>query len=178
VCNTRFDHCSLLKYLCEKWHLEPLGTRTQQAASIGVAIHGDGVARTDTPPFIRVSNQSLIPECVELERKSSNSNQHGLHHFADYLHAELDRLAADAVESAARLARTGNAWVRFKSALGSLMTSFGQWLSKDFYDARDQREGRTSQAFTRLAQSVGVTTGATGSNASATTSRTPPVSPD
>lgn len=178
VCNTRFDHCSLLKYLCDKWHLEPLGKRTQAAASIAAAIHGGGVARADTPVFIRVTNQSLIPTHVELERKSSNGNQHGLHHFADFLHAELDRLAADAVGSAASLVRAGNAWVRFKSALGSLLTSFGQWLSKDFYDARDQRDARTSDAFTRLSRSAGAISGVPRNDAAATPSQASSVSAD
>ncbi|MEM5294348.1 alkaline phosphatase family protein [Burkholderia sp. JPY481] len=181
VCNERFDHCSLLKYLCDKWQMPPLGERTAASANLGVAIRHDGGARADTPPFIRVPNQSLIAEHVELERKSSNGNQHGLHHFADFLHAELDRLAADAVEAAAQLARTGNAWVRFKSALGSLMMSLGQWLSKDFYDARDQRDARTSQAFTRLRQSVRAATPGSARNdppppATATPSPVSPVS--
>ncbi|SMG55426.1 alkaline phosphatase family protein [Paraburkholderia susongensis] len=179
VCHARFDHCSLLKYLCEKWQLEPLGRRVQQkeTASVGEAILGTGAARTDTPAFIRVTNQSLIAEHVELERKSSNGNQHGLHHFADYLHEELDQLAAHAVESAAQLTRTNNAWTRVTSALGSLMVSFGQWLNKDFYEARDQRDARTSQAFTRLAQSVHKTTGAQPKDAAATMRQTSSVSP-
>ncbi|OLL28189.1 phospholipase [Burkholderia sp. SRS-W-2-2016] len=155
VCHDTFDHCSLLKYLSDKWQLAPaLGRRTAQAASIGAAIRNSGAARTDTPAFIRVTNQSLIAEHVELERKSSNGNQHGLHSFADYLHAELDRLAADAIGAAAQLARTANAWVRFKSGLGSLMMGFGQWLSKDFYTAKDQRDARTSDAVTRLRQAA------------------------
>ncbi|MBN3847602.1 phospholipase [Paraburkholderia sp. Ac-20342] len=177
VCHTQFDHCSLLKYLCDKWKLAPLGLRTQKASSVGEAMGGTDVARTDTPAFIRVSNQLLIAEHVELERKSSNGNQHGLHYFADYLHEELDRLSANAVASAAQLANAGNAWVRFKSTLGSLMTSFGQWLSKDFYAARDQRDARTSDAFTRLSQSVRKTTGAPSKDARANTDQTRPVSP-
>src|ERR1700732_3104736 len=35
---TVFDHTSLLKYLTDKWNLGPLGLRTQQANSIGVAL--------------------------------------------------------------------------------------------------------------------------------------------
>jgi phospholipase C len=178
VCNERFDHCSLLKYLCDKWQMPSLGRRAEASANLGVAIRRGGNARTDTPAFIRVPNQALIAEHVELERKSSNGNQDGLHHFADFLHAELDLLAAQAVEAAAQLARTGNAWVRFKSALGSLMMSFGQWLSKDFYDARDQRDARTSQAFTRLRQSFhDATPGAARNDALAPTSPVVPVSP-
>ncbi|HEY1216661.1 MAG TPA: alkaline phosphatase family protein, partial [Bryobacteraceae bacterium] len=152
VCHVQFDHCSVLRYLCDKWNLAALGNRVQSAASIGLAVRGTGTARADTPQFIRVSNQSLIPDHVELEKKSSNNNQLGLHHFADFLHAELDRLTAGAVVSAAKLAGAESRWVRVKSALGSAMISFGQWLSKDFYQARDQREARTSHAFTRLAQ--------------------------
>ncbi|WP_341316833.1 alkaline phosphatase family protein [Paraburkholderia sp. IMGN_8] len=154
VCHAQFDHSSLLKYLTDKWALGPLGKRVQAAASAGRAIRSRGVARTDTPPFIRVTNQSLIPEHVDLERKSSNGNQHGLNHFADHLHAELDLLAAGLVESAAQLARKDTVWVRMKSALGSAMVGFGQWLSKDFYEAQSDREKRTGQAFTRLRQSA------------------------
>ena len=92
---------------------------------------------------------------------------------------ELDQLAAHAVEAAAQLARTGNAWMRFKSALGSLIMSFGQWLSKDFYDARDQRDARTSQAFTRLQQSMrGATPGSPRNDAKPSTSAVTPVSPE
>ncbi|CAB3646502.1 hypothetical protein LMG22037_00637 [Paraburkholderia phenoliruptrix] len=152
VCHAQFDHCSVLKYLCDKWNLAPLGKRAQAAASVGLAIRTTGTARADTPQFIRVSNQSLIPDHVELEKKSSNSNQLGLHHFADFLHAELDRLATGAVISAANMARAESRWARLKSALGSAMIGFGQWLSKDFYQARDEREARTSHAFTRLSQ--------------------------
>ena len=152
VCHAQFDHCSLLKYLCDKWKMAPLGKRTEASASVGLAIRTTGAARTDTPQFIRVSNQSLIPEHVELEKKSSNNNQQGLHHFADFLHAELDRLTTEAVVSAANVARAQNGWVRMKSALGSAMIGVGQWLSKDFYQARDQRDARTSHAFTRLSE--------------------------
>jgi phospholipase C len=152
VCHAQFDHCSVLKYLCDKWNLAPLGKRAQAAASVGLAIRITGTARADTPQFIRVSNQSLIPDHVELEKKSSNSNPLGLHHFADFLHAELDRLATGAVISAANIARAESRWARLKSALGSAMIGFGQWLSKDFYQARDEREARTSHAFTRLSQ--------------------------
>jgi phospholipase C len=152
VCHTQFDHCSLLKYLCDKWQLGSLGKRVDAAASVGAAIRVTGAARTDTPAFIRVTNQSLIAEKVELEKKASNGNQHGLHHFADYLHAELDKLASGVVVSAAHIAQAETAWVRLKSAIGSAFMSFGQWLSKDFYQAKDQREARTSHAFTRLSQ--------------------------
>jgi phospholipase C len=152
VCHAQFDHCSLLKYLCDKWKMAPLGKRTEASASVGLAIRTTGAARADTPQFIRVSNQSLIPEHVELEKKSSNNNQQGLHHFADFLHAELDRLTTEAVVSAANVARAQNGWVRMKSALGSAMIGVGQWLSKDFYQARDQRDARTSHAFTRLSE--------------------------
>ncbi len=152
VCHAQFDHCSVLRYLCDKWGLPPLGKRTEASASVGLAIRTIGTPRADTPQFIRVSNQSLIPEHVELEKKASNSNQRGLHHFADFLHIELDRLETYAVVSAANLARADNGWVRVKSVLGSALIGLGQWLSKDFYQVRDLRDERTSHAFTRLSR--------------------------
>jgi phospholipase C len=152
VCHAQFDHCSVLKYLCDKWGLPPLGKRTEASSSVGLAIRTTGTPRADTPQFIRVSNQSLIPDHVELEKKSSNNNQRGLHHFADFLHTELDRLETTAVVSAANFARAENRWVSLKNLLGSALIGLGEWLSKDFYRARDLRDERTSHAFTRLSQ--------------------------
>ena len=158
VCHTQCDHSSLLKYLCDKWDLPPLGNRARTAASFGSAIRDKGEPRTDTPPFIRVTNKSLIPDHPELERRFSNGNQNALHHFADHLHAELDRLSADIIDSASKLARKETRWVRLKSMLGFALEACGRWLNKDFYDARRDREARTERAFTRLSQSADVAT--------------------
>src|SRR4029077_9467114 len=47
--HTLFDHTSVLKYLTEKWSLGPLGKRTAQASSIGMALsakcHKNDLAR-------------------------------------------------------------------------------------------------------------------------------------
>ncbi|MES2366208.1 MAG: alkaline phosphatase family protein [Pseudomonadota bacterium] len=56
VVKTVFDHTSLLRYLCDKWNLPPLGARmqpsagSQQARSIAEAI--SPTLRTDTPASI------------------------------------------------------------------------------------------------------------------------------
>jgi phospholipase C len=58
------------------------------------------------------------------------------------------------VVSAANFARAENRWVSLKNLLGSALIGLGEWLSKDFYRARDLRDERTSHAFTRLSQRV------------------------
>ena len=56
VVKTRFDHTSILRYLCEKWQLPPLGDRMQagagalQANSLGAALSPRSQPRSDTPP--------------------------------------------------------------------------------------------------------------------------------
>ncbi len=55
VVSTVFDHTSLLRYVCEKWGLPPLGQRMQtgagalQAASIGPVLRQRSTPRTDAP---------------------------------------------------------------------------------------------------------------------------------
>lgn len=155
-CHERFDHCSLLKYLQDKWELGSLGARTDHANSIGVAISSGGAARTGTPPFIRVSNQSLIPEFPELERRTSNPHERGLHWFADYLFVELDNATTDAVSSVAALARRNSVWTRMTGALGYALVIFGHWLSKGFFAAKSARETHTENAFDQLRRSRGL----------------------
>ncbi|WP_206997053.1 alkaline phosphatase family protein [Trinickia mobilis] len=155
-CHERFDHCSLLKYLQDKWELGPLGARTANAASIGVAIQSGAMARSGTPPFIRVSNQSLIPKFPELERRTSNPHEQGLHWFADYLFAELDKAGANAMDTVTKLARRNTAWVRMTGALGYALVIVGHWVSKGFFAAKSAREIHTEKAFDRLRESRGL----------------------
>jgi len=95
--HTEFDHTSVLKYLIEKWALEPLGERTAQAASIGVAIRPD--ARRDDPlPFIEMTAEQLKPEKPEIEDEAFGLSEHhqALRRFAAYLKAKTwgDSIAA------------------------------------------------------------------------------------
>ncbi|MFZ0845144.1 MAG: alkaline phosphatase family protein [Pseudolabrys sp.] len=59
VVDTQFDHTSLLKFLTEKWNLEPLPSKRLQAAnSIEIALN-QAVARTTTPKQIVLSPDQL-----------------------------------------------------------------------------------------------------------------------
>jgi phospholipase C len=49
VIKTDFDHTSLLRYLCDKWKLEPLGERAQRANSFADELQRLRQPRTDTP---------------------------------------------------------------------------------------------------------------------------------
>lgn len=58
VCKTPFDHTSILRYVCDKWGLAPLGMRTDpaagafQAKSLAPELMTLGTAREDTPASI------------------------------------------------------------------------------------------------------------------------------
>jgi phospholipase C len=150
--HTQFDHTSLLKYLCDKWEMAPLGERARAANSIAAAIRTTGTPRVDAPPFIRVPNQDLIPENVTAERDSTNANATGLHHFADFLLRGADELAEDAVIGLATEAR---AWGRFKYHIGQFLVRFGERLSKDFRQVRTAREARTANTVAFLQKQTG-----------------------
>jgi phospholipase C len=67
VINAQFDHTSLLKFMTEKWHLQPLPSKRLQAAnSIGIALN-QTAARTATPKQIVLSPNQLRPPDPVLE---------------------------------------------------------------------------------------------------------------
>lgn len=147
--HTQFDHTSLLKYLQDKWKLGALGNRTAHANSIACAI-GTANARTDTMPFIRVSNADLISSDVEAERNTSNVNQEALHHFAEYLQRNMDRGMEIAVDLAADSAKVANAWISLKHWIGRQFTKAGAWMSQDMRMAQQLRMERTKSTLARL----------------------------
>jgi phospholipase C len=151
--HTQFDHTSLLKYLCDKWDMAPLGERTRTANSIATAIRVTGEPRVaDTPPFIRVPNTSLIPDDARVERDATNANADGLHRFADWLRAQTNAVSTDVVEA---LAVDARAWTRFKHRVGTRVIAFGDWLDKDFVRQRRSREARTAATVGVVRASIG-----------------------
>jgi hypothetical protein len=54
ILSTQFDHTSLLKYLIDKWNLEPLTERDRQATSIAGAIRTSRRPSSDTPKTVPV----------------------------------------------------------------------------------------------------------------------------
>jgi phospholipase C len=63
--HTQFDHTSFLKYLIDKWNLDPLGERAAQANSLAVALRLVGSARRDTPPKIEVEPATAAEKLAE-----------------------------------------------------------------------------------------------------------------
>jgi phospholipase C len=86
--NTQFDHTSLLKYLIDKWDLDPLGRRAAAATSIAVALR-ESQPRTDTIPFIRVSYTQLMPPNPELETRDDSIHHDALRLFAQHLQDQM-----------------------------------------------------------------------------------------
>jgi phospholipase C len=148
--HTVFDHTSLLRYLCDKWGMPPLGERARVANSIAVGIRTTGGPRTDTPSFIRVATQDLIPEHPLAEQEATNHNAEGLHQFAAYLRRESDSLSTAVVAIAADVAIKINAWTRFKDFLGRRVISFGNWLRRDFQHQKQAKEKVTKVTMEKL----------------------------
>ena len=140
--HTPFDHTSVLKYLCDKWGMPPLGERTRAANSIAAAIRP--TPRTDdTPAFIRVANTDLIPDNPDAERESTNANANGLHRFADWLLAQVDNADTEIVKAVTLEAR---GWVGLKHRIGRALIAWGNRLDHDYVRNRTAREQRTESA--------------------------------
>lgn len=132
--DTQFDHTSLLKYLSNKWNLEPLGARTQNANSIGVAMR-ESQPRTDTLPFIRVPYSDLIPPKPDLEKLDSTTHHRALEAFSNFLKGELDEVAAKMLEEVAR----ASDWMRVKASIGRQLIRLGSFLTKDLDENNQKR---------------------------------------
>jgi phospholipase C len=98
VLSTRFDHTSVLKYLIEKWQLEPLPSRrVEDAVSIGVAVTSP-VARTDTIRSIDLTLEQLTPPDLDKEEEIFgivNAHQTALQKLSAYLNVALWERTAD-----------------------------------------------------------------------------------
>jgi phospholipase C len=98
-----FDHTSVLRYLCDKWALAPLGRRTAAANSIGVALQLDGAPREDAP--IRAGAPAAAPRALRALARDVlppelNDNQKAILSLSQVLEKET----RDAAE--AKLARS------------------------------------------------------------------------
>jgi phospholipase C len=144
--NAIFDHTSLLKYLTDKWNLGPLGERTRQANSIGIAVN-QSVPRDDTVPFIRVPYSNLIPDNSQIEKDDTSQHHEALYAFAWYLAKGIDSGTTDLVTA---LTKTSGFLVESKAMLGKLMVRVGAALSKDSDDLKKKRTMVTSDVARRV----------------------------
>jgi phospholipase C len=96
VLHERFDHTSLLRYLCDKWGLGPLGRRAEMAQSFAPAIRTTGAPRADTPARIdvpaaaapRALPRAAAPEARPDAEPALNGNQRALVAFSQYLESQ------------------------------------------------------------------------------------------
>jgi phospholipase C len=138
--HTDFDHTSLLKYLIDKWGLDPLGQRTAAANSIAVAMRNN--RRDDTVGFIRVPYTDLVPEHPEWEQEEPTAHQIGIHAFAYFLSKEEDAATAAALETAVEDA----GWLfKAQSALARFFTAVGNWLNQRVQRRRQERIRQTTK---------------------------------
>ncbi|MGA7179830.1 MAG: alkaline phosphatase family protein [Thiobacillaceae bacterium] len=85
VCHTQFDHTSVLRYVCDKWGLVPLGRRAQGANSVSQAFANAFLApRQDTPEVL----QAGTPE-EETAPTQPNANQLAIATTVDVMSSEL-----------------------------------------------------------------------------------------
>lgn len=101
VDHTTFDHTSILRYLCEKWDLQPLTERDKQANSIGSVLDFSGPLRTGTPASVQASIQAPVP--VQSDSPSVTNHEQGLLSFARYLDAAMEHTGDAAVAAYQRL---------------------------------------------------------------------------
>jgi phospholipase C len=115
VIKTVFDHTSLLRYLCEKWNLEPLGLRMQAAAGTKRANNfADELAkltspRTDTPETLTAK----VPPMVRARRAVTEpplvGSREALLMFVDQLPEHVSDTSKKARRSAVRGAKAKRA---------------------------------------------------------------------
>jgi phospholipase C len=95
VLSTEFDHTSFLKYLAEKWDLEPLGERAKAANTFSEAIYTDtSLFRNDTPEEIILTGDELKPPNKALDAEAvshSNAHQEALRAFVNELDVDCRR---------------------------------------------------------------------------------------
>jgi phospholipase C len=127
VVHTVFDHTSLLRYLSDKWGLDPLTERVTQATSFGGVIRSTGTPRDNTPATIALpaAQQAMavapgLPQAVD----EMNENQRALLAFTQFLEPQIEE-PATLKGARAALAQSGSvpAWIEAaKSRVQALLS--------------------------------------------------------
>ena len=86
ACHVVFDHTSVLRYVSDKWGLDPLGRRAATANSIGQGLIFTAQPRTDTPETLPLPRTRSLATPKET---SLNSNQDALLRSIEMQQAEL-----------------------------------------------------------------------------------------
>lgn len=120
VIKTVFDHTSLLRYLCEKWSLDPMGARmlpqagSKQANSFDAELKRRSFARTDTPQQLSAAPIKPVLGAVTQPEPPIVGSREALLMFIDQLPdpvpkvAKKTKLATAGAKSARAMARSSS----------------------------------------------------------------------
>jgi len=89
VVSTQFDHTSLLRYLCDKWNLGPLGARAGDVGTHSIAPYVSGTLRTDAPARLPIPNSS-VPALMSPAPTTLSSHQSALFALSQSLESMTD----------------------------------------------------------------------------------------
>jgi phospholipase C len=102
---TVYDHTSVLRYLIEKWGLEPLGHRATESNNFAPLLQRLKTPRTDSVPWITLSEAQLLPPNPALEEQAE-AHRSGHHESLEQIVEYLKLYALDAAPTwYARIAR-------------------------------------------------------------------------
>lgn len=101
VCSTVFDHTSVLRYVCDKWNMQPLGNRAEKANSFASELSKRTAPRSDAPSAI---SSLATPKNI---RKSVNADTplEGAHEAMALFLASLSEDGTEAVLRATRASK-------------------------------------------------------------------------
>jgi len=140
--HTVFDHTSILKYLIDKWSLEPLTKRSTAAASIGCAIQMQKLKQT--PGFIRIPYSSLIAEHPEWELSDTSKHHGAFDQLAELILNDVEGTFGKSMELKALRAavKVESRYSRIKARVGSCLVKIGYRWAKT---AGDQMESKAKK---------------------------------
>ena len=154
VVSTPLEHTSFLRYLMDKWTLDPLGARTTDPDTLGPSLPWAPAMRTDTIPFIRIPYSDLIPAEPDWERQDVRQHQEGLHLLAEALQAgpvtEQGTIAA-----ARAIEARESSWARARATMGDRLIEMGRALRRPLELEEKARIARTSIEASDLASGAG-----------------------
>jgi len=102
---TLCDHTSVLRYLIDKWSLQPLGQRTAGANSFASIIGAAGGPRQDTPASVspQVAPRAVLLTKAALAEKPLSDNQRAIISFSQYLESQTKDKDANKVKRSMKM---------------------------------------------------------------------------
>jgi phospholipase C len=102
---TLCDHTSVLRYLLDKWSLQPLGERAASAHSFASIIGAAGGPRQDTPATVspQIAPRAALLTKAALAEKPLNDNQRAIISFSQYLEKQTKDKDANKVKRSMKM---------------------------------------------------------------------------